>query len=362
MTPQPNQAIASLQPYQPGTPIATVARQLGIDEDSIIKLASNENPRGPSQRVIESIDAATRDLRLYPDTHDITQQLAEHHQVSPENIILGNGSNDILDLIARTYLTSGDESLMYEHSFLVYKLVSHAVGATVVTTPARDYGYDLTAIQQAITDTTRVIWIDNPNNPTGTLLPPNRLKDFIARVPTNVVVVLDEAYWDYVADDLRADTVRWVDEFPNLIITRTFSKLHGLAALRIGYGIASPRIIDALQRIRQPFNVNGLAIAAATAAITDTNHVVAERQANAIAMTQVCTALDRLNISYISSHANFVTAQFADAEQMQHHLLQSGIITRPIANYGLGSHLRITIGTKEQNEQLITAIKKGLTL
>ena len=360
--PQPNTAIASLQPYQPGTPIATVARELGMNEEDIIKLASNENPRGPSRRVVAAIQKATHNLRLYPDTHDLVNVLADHHDVGPENIILGNGSNDVLDLVARTYLMPGDESLMYEHSFLVYELVSRAADATVVATKASHYAYDLRTLEKAITDKTRVVWIDNPNNPTGTFVAHDRLKKFIATVPTNVLVVLDEAYWEYIADELRTDTVAWVREFPNLIITRTFSKLHGLATLRVGYGVAQPHIIEALQRIRQPFNVNSLAAAAACAAITDHEHTAAERQRNTAAMTWVCAELNRLSLLHIPSQTNFVAVQFADGAQMQQYLLSKGIITRPAANYGLVNHLRITLGTAEQNKRLITAITEGLSL
>ena len=354
--PKINTAIASLQPYQPGKPIAEVARNLGIDEKDIRKLASNENPRGPSKHILDAISSSAQNLRIYPDAYDFTNTLANHHDVDPECIVLGNGSNDVLDLIARTFLDSSSETIIYEHSFLVYKLAARAAGAKIIETPALNYGYNLDAMVDAINDKTRVIWIDNPNNPTGTFLDYEALKNFMHKVPPSVLVVLDEAYWDYLPDNLRVDSVRWIDEFSNLIITRTFSKIHSLAALRVGYGVGHRNLIEPLNRIRQPFNVNSLGLAAATVALKDTQQIVQERETNIMLSEQLSDGLSALGIAYINSRGNFISAEFEDSDTMHQRLLEKGFIVRPISNYGLTSFLRITIGTEDDIAELLNAI------
>lgn len=348
-----NQTIMNLDPYRPGTPIAEVARQYNIPESSISKLASNENPRGPGEAALAAISAAAQTIRLYPDTYDFLATIAAHHHVEPEQIILGNGSNDVLDIIARAFLGPQTETIIYEYSFLVYKLVSTAVGATVIETKARHFGYDLEALQQAVTEKTRVIWIDNPNNPTGTFIEHHRLKAFLSLIPQSVLVVLDEAYWDYLPDHLRTDTMRWIEEFPNLIIVRTFSKLHGLAALRIGYGIGNTSLIEPLNRIRQPFNVNSLALAGASASLQATQHLETERHENERLLDMFCHELDHRNVSYIPSRGNFVTIRCEDSAATHQQLMKKGIITRPISNYGLDEYLRVTIGTEQDMTRFI---------
>jgi len=358
--PEANDSIKALQPYRAGTPIAEIARTHGMPESDISKLASNENPRGPGKSALDAVAQGTSSLRLYPDTYDFVHTIAAHHNVSPEQVVVGNGSNDILDLIARTYLGLDDETIMYEHSFLIYKLVSTAAGATIIETKAKDFGYDLRALQDAISDKTRVIWIDNPNNPTGTFIHHDKLTQFLSSVPPRVLVVLDEAYWDYLPDAQRIDSVRWIDEFPNLCIVRTFSKIHGLAALRIGYLIAHPEVAETLNRLRQPFNANSLGLAAATASIRDTDHIADERDANQAAIQQLTKGLDVLNLEYIPSHTNFVTVKFKDSQSVCEALLQHGLIVRPIANYGLGDYLRITAGAEGENRRLLDALADAI--
>lgn len=356
--PKINDTISSLQPYQPGTPIAEVARTLGISQEEIRKLASNENPRGPSKSVLAAITASIQDARLYPDAYEFTNKLAAHHGVNPNNILIGNGSNDVLDLIARTFLDSASEAIMYEHSFLVYKLASNAVGAKVIETPAHEFGYNLDAMLAAITEKTKVIWMDNPNNPTGTFIQHEQVKQFLRKVPASILVVLDEAYWDYLPDELRTDSMRWIDDFPNIIITRTFSKIHGLAALRVGYGVGHKDLIEPLNRLRQPFNVNSIGLAAATAAIQDERHILEEREANKRSLKKLTDGLDELSVPYIASFTNFVTAKFNNSSTIHQRLLEEGIIVRPISNYGLGDFLRITAGNEMDVDALLVALAK----
>ena len=326
----------------------------------MITLSLNENPRGPSQRALDAMLAASSSIHRYQNEHDLLRQIADHHTFQPENIILGNGSSEVLDLIARTYLAPGDESLMHEHSFMVYKSVSEMAGATVIETKAKDYAYDLAALKATITDRTRVVWIDNPNNPTGTFIPHAQLKEFISALPSQLIIVLDEAYWDYLTDSERTDTIAWIKEFPNLIVTRTFSKLHGLAGLRIGYCVTSLSAAKDLEQTRQPFTVNALALAAASASLADTGHIAAERHANQLAIKQLTAGLDRLSIHYITPHANFITIHTNGDALLYRRLLKEGIATRQVANYNLKNHLRITTGTPEQNQQLLIALAKEI--
>ena len=354
-----NDSIMALHPYQPGAPISEIARKYGIPEDKICKLASNESPYGPSRNVLDAISAIDK-LQLYPDQYQLIQELARHHDVDADQIILGNGSNDILDLIARVYLDKDSEAIAYEHSFLVYKLASCATGARFVETRARDYGYDLDEMLRAVNEKTRVIWIDNPNNPTGTFIDHEKIRDFLAKVPMRVLVVLDEAYWDYLPDNLRTDTIGLTEEFPNLIITRTFSKIHGLAALRIGYAIGHTSIVEPLNRLRQPFNVNSLGIVAATASLGDTGHIGYVRERTLRSREQIVLGIEQLGLTHIPSFTNFITVCVKDSARIYELLLARGVIVRPIANYGLDNYLRITIGTEEENAILLTALKECL--
>ena len=267
--------IRAISPYVPGKPVSDLAREFGLDEAQIIKLASNENPLGPSPKAIEAITRAAGELTRYPDGSgfDLKAALAARYGLSADQIVLGNGSNDVLELVAHAFLRSGTSAVFAQHSFAVYPLATQAFGAAGIEVPAKDHGHDLAAMRAAIRDDTRVVWLANPNNPTGTWLPAAEIRAFVARVPANVLVVLDEAYNEYLPPEERADTTSWLAEFPHLILSRTFSKVYGLAALRIGYGMMHPDVAAMLNRVRQPFNVNSLAQAAAIAALGDTDYV-----------------------------------------------------------------------------------------
>ncbi len=353
--------IAGLTPYVPGKPISELERELGIRDS--VKLASNENPLGPGSRARAAIAAMLGEIGRYPDGagFELRRALADHHGVSPMSITLGNGSNDVLDLIARTFLQPGVESVFSEYAFAVYPISTQAVGATARVAPARDYGHDLDAMSALINDQTRVVWIANPNNPTGTWLAASALRSFIGSLPKTCVVVVDEAYTDYVSEPDFPDTTNWIETFPNLIVTRTFAKAYGLAALRVGYGISDPRVADLLNRVRQPFNVNALAQAAAAAAIGDREHVRASVELNRAGMRQLTDAFARLGIDYIPSVGNFVTIDLKrPAGPINDALLRRGVIVRPLANYGLPNHLRISTGLEQENARFIAALEDVL--
>ena len=351
--------ITALKPYQPGKPIEELERELGIS--NIIKLASNENPLGPSQAVLAAIAEATKDITRYPDGNGFTLKaaLAEKHQLDINQITLGNGSNDVLELLARTFVSSSDEVIFSQYAFAVYPLVTQAIGATSVIAPARDYGHDLEAMKALITDKTKLIFIANPNNPTGTALAPEKIQDFLQQLPSTVIVVLDEAYVEYTSQTVN--TIEWLKTYPNLVITRTFSKAYGLAALRVGYSLSHANVADVVNRIRQPFNVNGFALAAASAALTDDDYIAQTKQLNDAGMQQFELGLQGLD--FIPSKGNFICVDVkTDAEQVFQSLLKQGVITRPIANYGLLQHLRISIGRGQDNQRCLDALTTTLSL
>lgn len=349
--------IAGLTPYVPGKPVAELERELGISGS--IKLASNENPLGPGHRARDAVAAALNELGRYPDGggFDLRRAVAHHHGVSPMAVTIGNGSNDVLDMVARTFLQPGTESLFSAHAFAVYPIATQAVGATAVVAPARDFGHDLEAMAALVTERTRVVWIANPNNPTGTWLAADPLRTFIDGLPRTCVVVIDEAYTEYVAEPDFPDASQWLEAHSNLIVTRTFSKAHGLAALRVGYALSDTRLADLLNRVRQPFNVNSLAQAAAAAAIGDLEHVRASVELNRAGMGQLTAAFDRLGLGYIPSVGNFVTVDLGrTAAPVNEALLRRGVIVRPIANYGLPNHLRVSIGLEAENARFIAEL------
>jgi len=354
--------VRRISPYLPGKPIEELAREFGLDERTIIKLASNENPRGPSAAVRAAIAAATEDVCRYPDGNGFVLKaaLAERHAVSPEQIVLGNGSNDVLELVTQAFLKPGDHAIYSRHAFAVYPLATQARGAVGIEVAAHDYGHDLAAMRRAITPTTRVVFVANPNNPTGTWLPPDALEAFIASVPEDTLVVLDEAYNEYLAPERHAPSAAWVAQYPNLIVSRTFSKAHGLAALRIGYGIMHPKVADMLNRVRQPFNVNSMAQAAAVAALADDAYVAESRTLNGSGMRQLEEGLRELGIGYVPSHANFLLIDVGDGGRVYHRLLEQGVIVRPVANYALPAHLRVTIGLPDENARFLAALKVAL--
>lgn len=352
--------VQTLQPYQPGKPEDELQRELGLTD--IVKLASNENPLGPSDKALTAIAQASQNLGRYPDGsgYKLKSVLADMHNVASEQITLGNGSNDVLDLIARAFLGPGREAIFSEHAFAVYPIATAAVGATAKVAKAENHGHDLDAMAQLISDNTSVIFIANPNNPTGTWLSKGELKAFLKLVPSHVIVVLDEAYYEYVEQENYPNGLKLAKRYDNVIVTRTFSKIHGLAGLRIGYGISHPDVADLLNRVRQPFNCNSVALAAAQAAVQDDEHVQRSRELNAAGLNQVRKGLQSLNRPFIDSVANFVCVHVGDAAEVYQKLLQKGVITRPVAGYGMPEHLRVTIGLQAENQRFLDALEAVL--
>ncbi|MDF1589477.1 MAG: histidinol-phosphate transaminase [Gammaproteobacteria bacterium] len=349
------QSVTQLQPYVPGKPIEELERQYGVT--NIVKLASNENPLGPSPRVLAAVQQASKSLSLYPDGNgfSLKSALAEKYQLELNQITLGNGSNDVLEIIARTFVSAEDEVLYSQYTFAVYPIVTQAIGAKGVVAPAVDFGHDLDAMANLITDRTKVIFIANPNNPTGTYLAADKLEAFVANVPQQTLVVLDEAYVEYGDQDV--DTMSWLAIYPNLIITRTFSKAYGLAGLRVGFALSNPDVADLINRVRQPFNVNSLALAAATVALTDDDYLVETKNTNDAGMKQLTAACDAMGLAYIPSKANFITVDVeTNANEVFEALLQQGVIVRPIGGYGLPQHLRVSIGLESENQRFIDTL------
>ena len=353
--------VANLNPYVPGKPVSELERELGISDS--VKLASNENPLGCSPLALNAINSELGEIARYPDGggFELRNALAAKHGVDASCITLGNGSNDVLDMIARVFLGPGRESLFSQHAFAVYPISSQAVGAELKIATAKEYGHDLNAIAELISDRTGVIWIANPNNPTGNWLGSTELRSFIESVPPETIVVMDEAYIEYVNEPDYPDTSNWLQDFPNLIVTRTFSKAYGLASLRVGYGLSHPDVADLLNRVRQPFNVNSMALAAAKAALDDQDFIRRAVEVNSSGMIQLKHGFAELGLDYIPSVGNFITVDVGKpGPEVDRALLQEGCIVRPVANYGLPNHLRISIGLAEENERLLTAMKKVL--
>lgn len=354
--------IRSIAPYQPGKPISEVARELGLNEADIVKLASNENPLGISPKAAEAIPKAIAELARYPDGsgYELKQALASKLGVAADRIVLGNGSNDVLEMAARAFLSPGTKAVYAQHAFAVYPLATQATGATGVEVPARQFGHDLSAMLKAVDHDTRVVFIANPNNPTGTFIEPGAMHAFLKQVPATVLVVLDEAYQEYLPAHLQADTVTWLREFPNLVITRTFSKIYGLAGLRLGYALAHERVADLMNRVRQPFNANSIALAAAIPALSDDDFIRRSREVNFAGMGLLTEGFKRLELQYIPSQGNFVAVRVGDGAEVFRRLLKRGVIVRPVAGYGMPQHLRVTIGAEAENRRLLEALKAAL--
>ena len=354
--------IRGIAPYQPGKPISELAREVGLDAADIIKLASNETPLGVSPLAQRAIRGVLEDLARYPDGNgfELKQALAARYGVAQETIVLGNGSNDVLELAARAFLTHADSAIYSQHAFAVYPLVVQAIGATGIEAPARDFGHDLDAMMRAARPNTRLVFIANPNNPTGTFVRAPQLEAFLSALSRHVVVVLDEAYHEYLSPELRADSVAWLKRFPNLVITRTFSKVYGLAGLRVGYAFADPGVADLMNRVRQPFNVNSISLAAAAAALGDTDFVRKSYALNQAGMKQITDGLERLSIEYIRSYGNFVSFKVKDAGGVYRGLLKLGVIVRPIASYGMPDYLRVTIGLESENAKFLACLQQVL--
>jgi histidinol-phosphate aminotransferase len=353
--------LASLKAYVPGKPLSELERELGIRGS--IKLASNENPLGPSPRVRAALEAQMAELSRYPDggAYGLRRMLADRHGLDATCVTLGNGSNDVLDMLARVFLWAGRESLFSQYAFAVYPLSSMAVGATLRVAPAVDYGHDLQAMRQMVCERTGVVWIANPNNPTGTRLDSVSLRGFVESVPPQVIVVIDEAYFEYVHEEDHPDCTLWLHEFPNLVVTRTFSKAFGLAALRVGYGLSHPDVADLLNRVRQPFNVDSFAQAAAVAALQDADYLRQSVAVNDQGMAQLVEGVRRLGLAFIPSAGNFLTIDVGrDAAPVDAALLRLGVVTRPVANYGLPNHLRVSIGLEQENARFLAALEQVL--
>ncbi len=354
--------IRAIMAYQPGKPISELAREMGIAESSIVKLASNENPLGMSARARDAALAALADVARYPDggAFALKAALCAKFDVRPEQLVVGNGSNDILELVAQAFLAPGLSAIYSRHAFAVYPLATNARGARGIEVAAKNFGHDLDAMLAAIEAQTRVIFIANPNNPTGTFIAGPELEAFLDRVPRHVLVVLDEAYTEYHAPEQRYDSISWLARFPTLLVSRTFSKAYGLAGLRVGYGIAHPDVADLMNRVRQPFNVSSVGLAAAEAALGDEEFIARSAEINRRGMAQLTAAFTELGLEWIPSAGNFVTFKAGDAVGINQALLRQGVIVRPIGAYGMPHWLRVSIGLAEENARFIAALKQAL--
>lgn len=354
--------VRAIAPYVPGKPIAETARELNLAEADILKMASNESPLGASPKALAAIRNALEVLHYYPDGsgYELKAVLSRRLGVEPANIVLGNGSNDVLELVARAFLTAADSAIYSQHAFMVYPLAVQAIGARHIVVPALDYGNDLDAMARAVRDDTKIVFLANPNNPTGTFSPWEEIRRFVGRVPARVLVVLDEAYGEYLPDALKSDTHRWIAKHSNLVVSRTLSKAFGLAGLRVGYGIADPGVAEVMNRVRQPFNVNHLAMVAATAALDDVDFIEKSRAVNAAGLQQLARGFERLGLEYIPSLGNFITVRVGHADRVYKALLAEGVIVRPIAGYGLPEHLRVTVGLPEHNARFLAALERAV--
>ncbi|HXT41245.1 MAG TPA: histidinol-phosphate transaminase [Candidatus Angelobacter sp.] len=357
-----NPALENLPVYRPGRPIEEVARELGLPVDDIIKLASNENPLGPSPLALAAMESVLKNLHLYPDGNAfcLRQKLAEKLGVLPENLILGNGSNEIIEFAGHALMNPGAEVVVSQYCFAVYPIVTHLFGAKLVSVPARNYGHDLPAMLKAVTPDTRVMFVANPNNPTGTLAPAEHIVRLVDEIPDRVLLVMDEAYVDFLDEPVDLLPLIRTGEKPNLLLMRTFSKIFGLAGLRLGYGIGHRELIAALEKVRQPFNINSIAQAGALAALEDGEHLSRTRNNNKLGLDYLQDAFRELGLEFIPSHANFVLVRVGDGPQVFGGLQKLGVITRPMDGYQLPEWIRVTVGTPEQNARCVNGLKNIL--
>ncbi len=357
-----NPALQTLPVYQPGRPIDEVARELGLPVEDVIKLASNENPLGPSPAALAAMEKALQTLHLYPDgsAFHLKHRLADKLGLTPANLILGNGSNEIIEFTGHALMRPGVDVIVSQYSFAIYPIMAKMFGANVVTVPAKNYGHDLPAMLRAITPNTRVLFVANPNNPTGTLAEREDVVNLINEVPPNVLLVMDEAYIEFLDDAVDLLPLIRSGMKPNLLLMRTFSKIYGLAGLRLGYGIGHPDLISALEKVRQPFNINSLVQAGALAALDDIEHVGRTRHNNAQGMSFLVNELHRLKLETVPSAANFLLVKVGDGQKVFNELQKRGVITRPMAGYGLPDFIRISIGTPAENARCIEALKQVL--
>ena len=353
-----NAVLSTLPVYQPGRPIEEVAREMGLPTDDIIKLASNENPLGPSRLALAAMRKAVGQVNLYPDggAFHLRQKLAQHLAVTPKHLVLGNGSNEVIELLGHALLSSPAEVVVSQYCFAVYPIVTALFGARLIVVPARNYGHDLEAMLQAITPRTRMVFVANPNNPTGTCVSSERLREFIQAVPAGVVIGLDQAYLEFQDEPLDLIPEVRAGHRPNLLLLRTFSKIYGLAGVRLGYGIGHPDFIAELDQVRQPFNINSLAQAGALAALDDVAHVEKTRRINARGLKFYAREFNKLGLEYIPSSANFILVRVGEGQRVFNALQEQGIIVRPMGGYQLPEWIRISIGTPRQNRRCLAAL------
>jgi histidinol-phosphate aminotransferase len=355
-----NPVLDNLPVYQPGRPIAEVARELGLPAGRIIKMASNENPLGPSPAALAALRRTAGQLHLYPDgnAYYFKQKLAAKLGVQPANLVLGNGSNDIIEFLGHALMGPGAEVVVSEYCFAIYPIVARLLGSRLVTVPAKNYGHDIAAMQKAISVNTAIMFVANPNNPTGTLAKPADLRRLVEEVPPNVVLVLDEAYFEFLDEPVDFLPLIRSEQKPNIILLRTFSKIYGLAGLRLGYGIAHPAFIAALEKIRQPFNINSMAQEAGLAALDDTAHVRKTRQNNARGRALLESGFAKMGLEFVPSSANFVLVRVGRGQEVFEKLQREGIIVRPMGGYRLPEWVRISVGTPAENRRCLATLKK----
>ncbi len=358
---QPNEYVKNLTPYVPGKPVEELERELGIRD--AIKIASNENSLGPSPLAMDAVVKALGKINRYPDgdAYYLKNKLAKRLDVKPENLIFGNGSNEIIEIVARTFMKPGDEAVLGEFAFIVFPIVTQAVGARAVISPMPELTHDLRDMFKRITPKTKAVFIANPNNPTGTMVRRDEFEWFLERVPNDIIVVVDEAYFDYVDDLEYPNSLDYHSLEKSIITVRTFSKIYGLAGLRLGFGVSSEEIISYMSRVREPFNVNSLAQIAAMAALDDEEHVRRSKEVNREGLKYLARELKKLDLSFSPSFANFILVDLgANPIPVYNALLREGVIVRPVINYGLKTHIRVTVGLPEENERFIGAVKKVL--
>ncbi|HEX4263588.1 MAG TPA: histidinol-phosphate transaminase [Verrucomicrobiae bacterium] len=359
-----NPNLKDLPVYQPGRPIEEVARELGMPASQIIKLASNENPLGPSPTALQAMQHVLANINLYPDGNAfyLKHKLADKLGVQPGNLILGNGSNEIIEFVGHAFMQPGVDVVVSQYCFAVYPLVTKLFGANLITVPASNYGHDLPAMLEAITPKTRVVFVANPNNPTGTVVSKQELMDFAGRIPPNVLLVIDEAYIEFLSDP--ADFISEIrrEQKPNVLLMRTFSKIFGLAGLRLGYGIGTPDLITALEKIRQPFNINSIAQAGALAALDDAEHMRRTRDNNAAGLKLYTETFQKLGLEFVPSAGNFILVRVGEGQRIFEAMQLLGVIVRPMGGYQLPEWIRISVGTPEENDRCLKALKTTLKI
>lgn len=351
--------IKNLIPYEPGKPLEELERELGIKNS--IKLASNENPIGPSPEALRAIEKILPNIHRYPDGSGfyLKKTIAEYFNLRPQNIILGNGSNEIIELSVRTFLNPGDETVMADQSFIVYQIVTQSANCKGIIVPLRDFTHDLDRMADAVTEKTRMVFISNPNNPTGTAVGRKDVERFMGRLRDDIVVIFDEAYYEYVESKDFPDTLKYVGEGKNVIVLRTFSKIYGMAGLRIGYGFARDELVGYMNRVRQPFNVNSLAQIGAAAALKDKSHLERSREVNKKGKEYLYGEFKKLGLNYVPSEANFILVKTGNGRNIYNRLLKNGVIIRPLDGYKFPDYIRVTIGLPEENKRFIEALKEN---